>query len=475
MTDHRLGSGSGRAPPSSIGQGGRVQTSIGCGRGRGRVQNLQQQPRREDHIPPAPPERGLALIRPPPPSVIRPPAIRPDPFGAPSHPASRPRLTKGILDFRRDAPSPPTEQLISTGLAELPSMTRPSPNSTPSSSTHHSTPSLYAGGTSTGATHDSPSSSTHPSTPSFAPRHLPNVKMPHAPAPPPELTRERDVPRIRIIIKNGSLHIFDVCAWKMTDTFKKGMIPEGYHWKSVTQYQRDIYWKRWRSNFNLDPQITALIMAAYESMAKVRYKELMNKLLTEGERPIYVTEEAWRRYVEYWESDDFKARSKITSSNQRKQGAGEGLHGARVVPSYAHEETRCDCWWSRMVFHLGYDYMLEHGLVCDGDRIDRNRMYLQLSRGIKGSYSHVSKVIDVFMIIVKTSLGNLLTGLIAVCVGQLSADPGTSKSKGKESYGRGSSDDVSSDVTGAAGLANGGRGSQDDPGRLGSSHCYVFK
>ncbi|KAK9085483.1 hypothetical protein Sjap_025894 [Stephania japonica] len=40
-----------------------------------------------------------------------------------------------------------------------------------------------------------------------------------------------------------------------------------------------------------------------------------------------------------------------------------------------------------MVFHLGYDYTLEHGLVCDGDRVDRSRMYLQLSRGIKGTLS----------------------------------------------------------------------------------------
>ncbi|KAK9122814.1 hypothetical protein Sjap_012416 [Stephania japonica] len=40
-----------------------------------------------------------------------------------------------------------------------------------------------------------------------------------------------------------------------------------------------------------------------------------------------------------------------------------------------------------MVFHLGYDYTLEHGLVCDGGRVDRSRMYLQLSRGIKGTLS----------------------------------------------------------------------------------------
>ncbi|KAK9153411.1 hypothetical protein Sjap_000891 [Stephania japonica] len=39
--------------------------------------------------------------------------------------------------------------------------------------------------------------------------------------------------------------------------------------------------------------------------------------------------------------------------------------------------------------------------------------------------------------VLQTSLGNLLTALVALCVGQLSADPGTSKSKRKEAEGVG--------------------------------------
>ncbi|KAK9138429.1 hypothetical protein Sjap_009023 [Stephania japonica] len=124
MTDRRSGSGSGRGPASNIGQGSRVQTSIGRGHGRGRFQSMQRQPRQEDHILPAPPERGLTLSRPPLPSVIRRPAIRSAPFEPPSRPASRPRLIEGTLDLQRDVLSPPTEQLISTGIAELASMTR---------------------------------------------------------------------------------------------------------------------------------------------------------------------------------------------------------------------------------------------------------------------------------------------------------------------------------------------------------------
>ncbi|KAK9144694.1 hypothetical protein Sjap_004597 [Stephania japonica] len=68
---------------------------------------------------------------------------------------------------------------------------------------------------------------------------------------------------------------------------------------------------------------------------------------------------------------------------------------------------------------------------------------------------------------VVTSLGNLLTGLVAVCVGQLSADPGlVTRSITPQSCGRGSSDDVSGDVTGAAGLEGRRRGSRGGPGRF---------
>ncbi|KAK9154407.1 hypothetical protein Sjap_001887 [Stephania japonica] len=227
ITNRRSGSGSGCGPPSDIGQGSHVQTSIGRGHGRGRVQSMQHQPRQEDHILPAPPEHGLNLSRQPPPSVIRRLAIRQTLFRPPSCPASRPRLTEGTLDLRRDALSPSTEQLISTGLAELASMTRQSQNSTHPLALitlhlprmrvvrlqallmiHHRHPHTIV--------------PHHPRQDSF-----PHVDMPYDPASPPELTGERDGPRIRITVKYKSLHPSDVCVRKMTDTFKKGMIPEG--------------------------------------------------------------------------------------------------------------------------------------------------------------------------------------------------------------------------------------------------------
>ncbi|KAK9131241.1 hypothetical protein Sjap_011728 [Stephania japonica] len=247
-------------------------------------------------------------------------------------------------------------------------MTRQSQNSTPSSSAHHSTPSSYAGGTSAGATHDSPSSSTHPSTSSSAPRQLPQVEMPQIQLLHLNL-QERGMSLgfalLSRIKASGfslySLHPSDVCARKMTDTFKKCMIPERCQWKYIPQYQRDIYWERWRTYFDWDPRITAHIMAAYERKAKVRYKVLMNKLLTKGEHPIYVTEEAWRRYVKYWESYDFKVRSKIASSNRQteKGGPGTGVskHTGGSIPFLVHEERLSkelgrDCTPLELYFHV---------------------------------------------------------------------------------------------------------------------------
>ncbi|KAK9085381.1 hypothetical protein Sjap_025792 [Stephania japonica] len=77
-----------RACPSIRYLARRSCSNFDCrGHGGGRVQNLQQQPCPEDHIPLTPPDRGLAPIRPTPPSPIRPPAICSTPSGAPSRPA----------------------------------------------------------------------------------------------------------------------------------------------------------------------------------------------------------------------------------------------------------------------------------------------------------------------------------------------------------------------------------------------------
>ncbi|KAK9137881.1 hypothetical protein Sjap_008475 [Stephania japonica] len=98
----------------------------------------------------------------------------------------------------------------------------------------------------------------------------------------------------------------------------------------------------WDLPYLLGPSNYCTHYGAYERKAKVRYKALINKLLTEGERPIYVTEEAWRRYVENWESDDFKARSKIASSNRRTEKGGPGTsmskHTGGSIPFLIHEE-----------------------------------------------------------------------------------------------------------------------------------------
>ncbi|KAK9145436.1 hypothetical protein Sjap_005339 [Stephania japonica] len=53
-----------------------------------------------------------------------------------------------------------------------------------------------------------------------------------------------------------------------------------------------------------------LIRAAYDRLASTRYTALMHKLKKNRVQPVYVTDEAWRRYLEYWESEDFLARLK---------------------------------------------------------------------------------------------------------------------------------------------------------------------
>ncbi|KAK9112892.1 hypothetical protein Scep_020411 [Stephania cephalantha] len=107
----------------------------------------------------------------------------------------------------------------------------------------------------------------------------------------------------------------------MTKIFKRWMITEGYCWKSVPDHQNEIYWERWKPYFRWDPSTgEAIVRAAYDAKACVRYGALMHELRALGVRPDFVTDEAWNRYRDYWASADFRAslrRLHITKKTKR--------------------------------------------------------------------------------------------------------------------------------------------------------------
>ncbi|KAK9166375.1 hypothetical protein Scep_001566 [Stephania cephalantha] len=77
--------------------------------------------------------------------------------------------------------------------------------------------------------------------------------------------------------------------------------------------------------FRWDPSIDeAIVRAAYDSNACVRYEALMHELRAFGMRPNFVTNEAWNRYREYWASADFMVRSEKASHNRKSEKGGPG-------------------------------------------------------------------------------------------------------------------------------------------------------
>ncbi|KAK9132859.1 hypothetical protein Scep_012387 [Stephania cephalantha] len=61
----------------------------------------------------------------------------------------------------------------------------------------------------------------------------------------------------------------------------------------------------------------------------------MHKLKKIRMQPNFVTDVAWRRYLEYWESEDFLARSRQVSTNRNTEvegpGTGPSKHGGGLV------------------------------------------------------------------------------------------------------------------------------------------------
>ncbi|KAK9118817.1 hypothetical protein Scep_016910 [Stephania cephalantha] len=133
----------------------------------------------------------------------------------------------------------------------------------------------------------------------------------------------------------------------MTKVFKRWMIPEGYCWKSIPNHHKDHYWRQWKVYFRWDDAIPEdLIRAAYDTHAGTRYTALMHKLKKNRVQPVYVTDEAWRRYLEYWESEDFLARSRQATTNRNTEvegpGTGPSKHGGGSVSFVTTNERLTD-------------------------------------------------------------------------------------------------------------------------------------
>ncbi|KAK9160390.1 hypothetical protein Syun_006731 [Stephania yunnanensis] len=122
-----------------------------------------------------------------------------------------------------------------------------------------------------------------------------------------ELPRVQRIP-ITLIANNTELHPSHSCARRMTKVFKRWMIPEGYCWKSVLNHHKDHYWHQWKVYFRCDDAIhDDLIRAARRTR---RQAQGMEKIL------------------EYWESEDFLARSRQASTNRNTE-----VEGPRTGPS----------------------------------------------------------------------------------------------------------------------------------------------
>ncbi|KAK9120615.1 hypothetical protein Syun_018232 [Stephania yunnanensis] len=89
-----------------------------------------------------------------------------------------------------------------------------------------------------------------------------------------------------------------------------------------------------------------LVRAAYDKLASTRYTALMHKLKKNRVRRFMLRDEAWRRYLQYLESEDFQARSRQATENRNTEvegpGTGPSKHGGGSVSFATTQERLAD-------------------------------------------------------------------------------------------------------------------------------------
>ncbi|KAK9103132.1 hypothetical protein Sjap_020386 [Stephania japonica] len=89
-----------------------------------------------------------------------------------------------------------------------------------------------------------------------------------------------------------------------------------------------------------------IVRAAYDMKAGIRYATLMSKLKKHRVHPDFVIGDAWRRYLEYKESEGFLARPKQSYENRNTEVEGPGTKVSKHVGGSmsfvtAHERLTC--------------------------------------------------------------------------------------------------------------------------------------
>ncbi|KAK9121757.1 hypothetical protein Syun_019374 [Stephania yunnanensis] len=126
------------------------------------------------------------------------------------------------------------------------------------------------------------------------------------------------------------------------------------------------------NRYNVFAQLLRSHASGVRQACRHKVHALMHKLKKNRVQPVYVTDEAWRRYLQYWESEDFQARSRQATENRNTEVEGPGT-GPRstvhvetpdVVPRASSMSLRSNYErsWSSCIKHLGMN-MDEIGLA----------------------------------------------------------------------------------------------------------------
>ncbi|KAK9147160.1 hypothetical protein Sjap_007063 [Stephania japonica] len=157
---------------------------------------------------------------------------------------------------------------------------------------------------------------------------------------------------IRLIANDTELHPshFVHGGYK---SFQKMDDSEGYCWKSYRLIIKTNIGAtgRWDDTIPED-----LIRAAYDRLAGIRYTALMHKLKKKRVQPVYVIDEAWRRYLRVRESEDFLARSSQATANRNTEvegpGTGPSKHDGGFVSFVTTQERLTPPTPNELYLHL---------------------------------------------------------------------------------------------------------------------------
>ncbi|XP_039135805.1 uncharacterized protein LOC120273240 [Dioscorea cayenensis subsp. rotundata] len=161
----------------------------------------------------------------------------------------------------------------------------------------------------------------------------------------------------------------------ITDKMKERQYKEGYTWSKIDKHTHDFYWREFKKHYYWPIEEENAIKAIWEKVYRGYYSRNLcrwhNSYKKTGKKPVWIENEIWNKWLEHWNTEEFKHKSKQASINRCSETGGNGGGVSRHLGgSKSFVEHAMDLSKTLQRTHIAFDIFYKTHVNKEGKGVD---------------------------------------------------------------------------------------------------------